>query len=212
MGALMMRLRVYLRKLKVNFVNDQSEFLAEYKKDKKKLPNRITLWRLSAVPFIGCSLVILPYDFGVRSVIFVVLVAVLLTDKLDGYIARKRKLVTKLGQFLDPIVDKAVVTITFISLIAINNQLYLRLLMLAIILCDLCVIWLSFIVKHRDTAINVTKFGKAKMVVQCAALLLLIEPMPLDGIVYLVVLAIAFVFTLCSLVIYAVKYFGNDSK
>lgn len=212
MGALMMRLRVYLRKLKVNFVNDQSEFLAEYKKDKKKLPNRITLWRLSAVPFIGCSLVIFPYDFGVRSVIFVVLVAVLLTDKLDGYIARKRKLVTKLGQFLDPIVDKAVVTITFISLIAINNQLYLRLLMLAIILCDLCVIWLSFIVKHRDTAINVTKFGKAKMVVQCAALLLLIEPMPLDGIVYLVVLAIAFVFTLCSLVIYAVKYFGNDSK
>lgn len=212
MRTLIARFRAYLRKIKDDFVNDQSEFLVEYKKDKKKLPNRITLWRLSAIPILGCLLIISPNNFIARSITFVILAAVLSTDKLDGYIARKKDLVTDLGKFLDPTVDKAVVTITLVSLIIINNQISLRLIMLAIIVCDLSVIWLSFIAKHRNTTINVTGFGKFKMVVQCAALLLLVQPIQLGEIDYLVILSITFIVTLCSLIIYIIKFFCNNSK
>lgn len=43
------------------------------------------------------------------------------TDGLDGYIARKKKLVTKLGKLMDPLADKLLITAALVSLVELNR-------------------------------------------------------------------------------------------
>lgn len=86
---------------------------------KLNLPNRITLARLvlSVVFFTLLaqyshrSAVPTPWLLDVAVVIFLMAAA---TDILDGYLARKRGLVTPLGRVLDPFVDKVLICGAFI--------------------------------------------------------------------------------------------------
>ena len=78
------------------------------------LANRITFLRLFCIPFF--VLLLIYYDKGVRhgsgndvlritaSLIFIV---TFLSDALDGYIARSRNQITRLGTIIDPLADKA---------------------------------------------------------------------------------------------------------
>ena len=71
------------------------------------LPNRISLLRIILVPFMTAAYLInYKYAPVIAVCIFIVAAA---TDFLDGYIARKRQLVTDLGKILDPIADKLLV-------------------------------------------------------------------------------------------------------
>jgi CDP-diacylglycerol--glycerol-3-phosphate 3-phosphatidyltransferase len=65
------------------------------------------------IPFIGASLY--------RWIAAVVFLAAAVTDFLDGYIARKRNLVTDLGKFLDPLSDKLLVMAAMVYLVGIGE-------------------------------------------------------------------------------------------
>lgn len=83
------------------------------------LPNKITLTRILMIPVFAvffCLDGILPYNFLIAGIVFALAAS---TDFLDGYIARKRHLVTNLGKFLDPIADKVLVSTALILLLAI---------------------------------------------------------------------------------------------
>ncbi len=73
------------------------------------LPNRITLTRICLIPVFAAVFYIeaIPYNFLISAVLFLLAAS---TDFLDGYIARKRGLVTNLGKFLDPIADKVLIS------------------------------------------------------------------------------------------------------
>ena len=81
------------------------------------LPNQITLARLGlAIIFFGLlsqysQLDPSPWMLDVAAAMFIVAA---ISDILDGYIARKRGLVTPLGRVLDPLVDKVLVCGAFI--------------------------------------------------------------------------------------------------
>lgn len=79
------------------------------------LPNLLTLSRILAVPL----LVILMWDAGWLSwgLAFLLFCVAGATDYLDGYLARARGTVSKLGQFLDPVADKIMVAATIVMLI-----------------------------------------------------------------------------------------------
>jgi CDP-diacylglycerol--glycerol-3-phosphate 3-phosphatidyltransferase/cardiolipin synthase len=82
------------------------------------LPNLLTLSRICAVPL----LVVLmwssrPQDWAAWLAAFLVFSVAGATDYLDGYLARARGTVSKLGQFLDPIADKIMVAATIVMLV-----------------------------------------------------------------------------------------------
>lgn len=85
------------------------------------LPNVLTLIRLGLIP-VFIILFYLPSDRSnfYAAIIFIVAA---LTDLLDGYLARKLKLTTKFGAFLDPVADKIIVC-TALVLIVEHYALY----------------------------------------------------------------------------------------
>jgi len=95
------------------------------------LANRITLARIFLVPIIMFFLLIklplppirietflITYNQIIAVLIFIIAAS---TDSLDGYIARKRKLVTNLGILLDPLADKLLVTAVLVSLVEMDK-------------------------------------------------------------------------------------------
>lgn len=72
--------------------------------------NYVTMVRIAMVPFFAWALVI---DDGEsvtwRLVATAIFVVAALSDKVDGYLARSRGLITDLGKILDPIADKLLV-------------------------------------------------------------------------------------------------------
>ena len=80
------------------------------------LPNKLTLLRLILIPFFMLAFYL---DFTGHYLVSLGIFAVAaITDFFDGYIARKRNLVTDLGKFLDPIADKVLVLVALTIMLA----------------------------------------------------------------------------------------------
>jgi len=73
------------------------------------LPNKLTVLRVFLVPFFMLFFYLekIPGNYILALAVFVI---ASVTDSLDGYLARKNKLVTDFGKFLDPLADKVLVT------------------------------------------------------------------------------------------------------
>ena len=141
------------------------------------LPNAITVGRIFLVPLLVVVLLTNPKDLQVGPVTKEILGALIfavasLTDWLDGYLARRRKQITGLGQFMDPLADKLLVTAAFVSLV------YLGLApawMVTVILGrEFFVTVLRSIAHAKGQALPASPLGKVKLVAQVAAILILI--------------------------------------
>lgn len=95
-----------------------------------------------------------------------------LTDYLDGYFARRRNQVTKLGILLDPIADKVLTTAAFISLVELGAAP--AWMVMIIFGRELAVTGLRNIAAGRGIIIAASALGKGKMVVQVVAVFLLL--------------------------------------
>jgi CDP-diacylglycerol--glycerol-3-phosphate 3-phosphatidyltransferase len=101
-----------------------------------------------------------------------------LTDWLDGYVARRRRQVTWLGQMMDPLADKLLTSAAFISLVQLD--LAPAWMVALIIGREFAITGLRSIAYTRGITIPASRLGKIKMASQVAAILLLIlgGPMP----------------------------------
>ena len=141
------------------------------------LPNAITLGRIFLVPLLVVVL-LTKFEgrliFGVRKELVGAAIFGLaaLTDWLDGYLARRRKQVTTLGQLMDPLADKLLITAAFVSLVQMDLA---PAWMVAVILGrEFAVTVLRSIAHSRGVVIAASPLGKAKMVTQVVAILALI--------------------------------------
>jgi CDP-diacylglycerol--glycerol-3-phosphate 3-phosphatidyltransferase len=101
------------------------------------------------------------------------------TDSLDGYIARKRNQITALGQFLDPIADKLLVTGALIALV--ERQEITSWIVLIVVGRDLIVNGLRFIAAVDGKVIAASIWGKIKTLVQMIAIVaVMLDNFPLS--------------------------------
>jgi CDP-diacylglycerol--glycerol-3-phosphate 3-phosphatidyltransferase len=149
------------------------------------LPNALTLGRIFLVPLLVVVLLTKfegPVVFGVRKELLGAAIFGLasLTDWLDGYLARRRKQVTALGQLMDPLADKLLITAALVSLVQMDLA---PAWMVAVILGrEFAVTVLRSVAHARGVSIPASPLGKFKMVSQVIAILLLIlaaEDLPL---------------------------------
>src|SRR3954464_2757270 len=141
------------------------------------LPNALTATRIFLVPLL---VVVLLTKFegrlilGVRKELIGAAIFGLgsLTDWLDGYLARRRKQVTLLGQMIDPIADKLLTSAAFISLV--QMELAPAWMVAVIIGREFAITGLRSFAFARDVVIPSSSLGKLKMITQVVAILALI--------------------------------------
>lgn len=141
------------------------------------LPNALTLVRMFLVPLL---VVVLLTEFEGRRILGVpkelvgaaIFALASMTDWLDGYLARRRRQITWLGQILDPIADKLLTSAAFISLVQLN--LAPAWMVALIIGREFAVTGLRSFAHTRGIAMPASPLGKIKMASQVTAILLLI--------------------------------------
>ena len=140
------------------------------------LPNTLTLLRIFLVPLLVVVL-LTPFSenwLGVpRHLLGVVMfLGAAVTDFFDGHIARSRGQVTRLGQLLDPIADKLLISAALISLV--ENQLAPAWAVVIIIGREFAVTGLRSVAAVEGVVISASKMGKFKMLAQVVTVALLI--------------------------------------
>ena len=118
------------------------------------LPNVLTGIRILIVPFYGVALL----QDGGESIVWRTVAAVLffvamVTDKVDGDIARSRGLVTDFGKIADPIADKAMTGMAFIGLSIVGDIWW----------------WVTIVVLLREWSVTLLRLSILKRVVVAAA-------------------------------------------
>lgn len=137
---------------------------------KLNLPNWLTLLRIFLVPFL---VVVLLTKFDFREVLgLAIFWLAALTDFFDGYFARKRKEITRLGTLLDPIADKLLTSAAFISLVDLGVAPAWT--VVVIVGREFAVSGLRSIAADRGIMIPASPLGKFKMFSQIVAISLLI--------------------------------------
>jgi CDP-diacylglycerol--glycerol-3-phosphate 3-phosphatidyltransferase len=134
------------------------------------LPNALTLLRIFLVPVL-VVLLLTRTEHGLLLGTAVFGLSVL-TDYLDGYFARKRNQVTRLGILLDPIADKLLTAAAFISLVEMDAVP--AWMVVIIVGREFAVTGLRNIAAGRGVLIPASGLGKGKMVSQVVAIFLLL--------------------------------------
>ncbi|HEX5475420.1 MAG TPA: CDP-diacylglycerol--glycerol-3-phosphate 3-phosphatidyltransferase [Vicinamibacterales bacterium] len=141
------------------------------------LPNALTIGRIFLVPLLVVVL-LTKFEghliFGVRKELVgaAIFGVASLTDWLDGYLARRRRQITTLGQLMDPLADKLLVTAALVSLVQMDLA---PAWMVAVILGrEFAVTVLRSIAHARGTVITASPLGKFKMLSEVVAILALI--------------------------------------
>lgn len=137
------------------------------------LPNRITLFRIILIPFMllipifPIHTTFLGINLG-NIILLIVFLIASFTDFWDGYLARKKNMVTDFGKFLDPIADKLLVLTAFIMLV--ERGIIPAWIPVLILTRELIVSGIRMIAAGNGNVIAASMLGKIKTVSQMTAI------------------------------------------
>jgi CDP-diacylglycerol--glycerol-3-phosphate 3-phosphatidyltransferase len=153
----------------------------------RQVPNVLTVFRIALVPALVLAIVSDPDGSALAVAIFVIAAV---TDVADGRIARRQAVVSTFGKLADPIADKLLVGGALVALAATDQVA--TWIVVVVLGRELAVTLLRWHAKREGIIVPASIWGKAKMVLQCAALLaLLAVPSAwwVDELLYLMVAA-----------------------
>ena len=141
------------------------------------LPNALTIMRIFLVPLL---VVVLLTQFEGRNILGIapeivgaaIFGLASLTDWADGYLARRRKQITLIGQVIDPLADKLLTAAALISLVQMDMAS--AWIVAVIIGREFAITTLRSIAYTRGVAMPASRLGKVKMVGEVVAILALI--------------------------------------
>jgi len=141
-------------------------------------PNALIIYRIAAIPAI---IILLLFPNRICTFIAALLFsAAAVTDYLDGYLARKRGLVTTFGRVMDPVADKLLVSTTFIMLTALG---WVPAWMVCVIIGrEIAVTGLRNIIAENQEDGSASWLGKYKTGFQIAAIIPLVFHYPYFGV------------------------------
>jgi len=102
------------------------------------------------------------------------LAAAILTDALDGPLARRTRTVTPVGRTLDPIADKILVSGVFLALLALGHPVLKGWLVFAIVGREIAISILRSFAARRGVVIHPSRLGKWKTACQMGLTLALV--------------------------------------
>ena len=122
------------------------------------LPNKLSLFRVVLVPvlvviyYLGSKVIYPTIESELLDYFLMpIFVVASITDFLDGYIARKKELVTVFGKFIDPLADKLIV---MAALLILNDA-------------GVIPIWITVLILSREfivTGIRLIAVGEGKVI------------------------------------------------
>lgn len=176
------------------------------------IANKLTLTRIILV-FVLMGIIWLPLNLDTNVMLWIALgifVVASITDFLDGYLARKLKLVTNLGKFMDPLADKMLVITTLLALIDLGDQGKLLVgnfptwIVAFIILRELMVSGIRVLAASQNIVLAANYWGKLKTVVQMITIIIFLLPVQISFMPTLAVILVyaSLILTLVSGFIY----------
>ena len=138
------------------------------------LPNLLTLSRIVAVPLLVALLWWPRWELGF-GIAFALYCLMGITDYFDGYVARARGTVSKLGQFLDPIADKIMIAAVILMLVGTRHDDqalitgFSLIAALIILLREIAVSGLREFLAGLQVSLPVSKLAKWKTTLQLVA-------------------------------------------
>ena len=140
------------------------------------VPNALTTLRVVMVPFFAWALLIDDgQSAGWRWVAAALFAAAMVTDKVDGDLARKHNLITNFGKIADPIADKALTGMAFVGL-SIIGELWWAV-TIVVLIREWGITLMRFWLVRHGVVLPAGQGGKLKTMVQTLALGLLIMPL-----------------------------------
>lgn len=163
------------------------------------IANILTMIRCVMVPVFIVLAALYPEDVAGRILVAAIFVVAMITDFLDGYLARSRNLITDFGKIVDPIADKGMTGAAFVMLSV----------------WDYVPWWMTILILVREFGITIMRFtilkygalpanlaGKAKTMMQSIAIGFCLMPFELwwgpARWIGLALVTVAFVLTIWS--------------
>ena len=174
------------------------------------LPNKLTVMRMLAVP-VFVVLMLIPVDGAAcegwcKWTALAVFIIAAFTDLFDGRLARKYKLVTNFGKFMDPLADKLLVCSALICLVELERIPAWA--VIIIIAREFVISGIRLIASDDGVVISASKWGKVKTVFQMIMVGFMIGNLPIFDILTQILMWIALILTVVSLIDYIAKNIG----
>jgi CDP-diacylglycerol---glycerol-3-phosphate 3-phosphatidyltransferase len=155
--------------------------------ERPNLPNVLTVLRILVVPVIVWALLQETREGDLVAAF--VFAAASITDYVDGWLARRRGIVTNFGKLMDPIADKLLVIAALVPLVALDR---LEAWVAAVIIARELVVTMSRMAASKEGVVIAAKrWGKVKTTTQVVTIFLVIavegSPAWLDVLVYVMV-------------------------
>lgn len=142
-------------------------------KPKLNLPNKITLLRIILVPVFTYFLLFESnHNLYYKIIALIIFIIAAITDGLDGYIARKQKVITKFGKIIDPLADKLLVSSALIAFVALERiSVWIAIIIIG---REFAVTGLRVVAASEGKVIAASKWGKWKTNLQIFAIIAVI--------------------------------------
>ena len=134
------------------------------------LPNKLTLTRIVLSPIFMAFLLV--DNLVARYVALVLFAVACLTDLWDGYLARKNGCETGFGRFMDPMADKLLVSLAFVSFVSL--RVIPAWVVLTIITREIIILGLRMLVAYKGEVMRSSPLARWKTASQMVSAVLIL--------------------------------------
>jgi len=173
------------------------------------LANKITLTRVILIPAFLVVFLATPFHEIINAwLALVIFVAAAISDAVDGYVARKYKLVTNFGKLIDPLADKLLVCSALIAYTAIGWLPAWAVIIL--ISREFYMSGLRQLALEKQLVMAASNWGKLKTTAQLTLIIYMLVPFPLDILIFDVVIFILLILTIVLSLWSAIDYTAKN--